>query len=101
MANVKKVTGLSRLSTHIPAQAALILIDRAVAADRSVSAYVADILMSSLHAAVKPLPRLTSGRRPRSDADPSATAERVLKSAKVREKARAEQISRQRKNAAR
>ena len=99
MANVKKVTGFSRVSTHIPAQAALILIDRAVSADRSVSAYVADILMHTLHKPAAALPQLAGGRRPRSDADPAATATHILKRARGRERERAAQVEAQRRTA--
>jgi hypothetical protein len=99
MANVKKVTGFSRVSTHLPAQAALVLIDRAVAADRSVSAYVADILMNTLNQKPKPLPQLIGGRRPRSDADPAATAERVLRESRTRQRERAAQVEAQRRTA--
>ena len=101
MANVKSVVGISRLPTHIPAKAALLLIERAATAQRSLSAYVADIIMDSLHRPQKPLPRLISGRGPRSDADLVGSAKRVLAKDGERAQARAEQVARQKRTASR
>lgn len=92
MANVKSTVGLSRLSTHIPAVAALMLIERSVAANRSLSAYIADVLMASLHGREVQLPRLRTGRGPRSDADLVKTASRIAKKDVERAKARLAQI---------
>lgn len=101
MANIKSSIGFSRIATHIPAQAALLLIERAVAANRSLSAYVADIVMASLHRKEVSLPQLRGGRGPRSDADLVKTATRIANKDAARARARKEQIEQQRRNTTR
>lgn len=101
MANVKSTIGFSRLSTHIPAKAALILIERSVAADRSLSAYIADVLMASLHHKEVQLPRLRGGRGPRSDADLVRTATKIASKDVERAKARLAQVEKMRRTATR
>jgi hypothetical protein len=101
MANIRSKVGHARIATHLPAAAALVLIERAAAADRSVSAYVADVLMDSLHRKEKALPRLIGGRRPRSDSDIVATAQRIMARDAARATARAAQVTAQKKTATR
>jgi hypothetical protein len=99
MSNKRLVVGHARLTTHLPAAAALLLIERAVAADRSTSAYVADVLLASLHGRERSLPRNAGGRRPRCDVDVEATARRVLAGDAARMAKRAAQVTRQKKTA--
>ena len=101
MANIKSTVGFSRLSTHIPAKAALLLIERAAAANRSLSAYVADVIMDALHRKEKPLPRLIGGRGPRTDADLVMTTKKILARDAERGRARAAQVAAQKRTATR
>jgi len=99
MSNVTSTVGRARLATHIPAKAALVLIERAAAANRSLSAYVADVLMASLHRRERPLPQVIGGRGPRSDADLVASANRIISRDAERKRARAAQVAKQKRTA--
>jgi len=101
MANVKSTVGFSRIATNLPAKAALLLIERAAAANRSLSAYIADVLMASLHHKEVQLPKLKGGRGPRSDADLVRTATRIASKDTERARAREAQLERQKRNVSR
>ena len=101
MANVKSTVGFYRIATNMPAKAALLLIERAAAANRSLSAYIADVLMASLHHKEVQLPRLKGGRGPRSDADLVKTAARIASKDTEHVRAREAQVERQRRNVTR
>jgi hypothetical protein len=100
MANTIRPHGRFRITSFIPPQAALHLIERAAAADRSVSAYVADVLMAFLLTPPAPLPQLKGGRRPKADAEPARTAAKAVKADAARQGRRRAQVAAMRSRAA-